>query len=334
MIPTDVPGMDEVLGGGLVESFFYVFAGSPGSGKTITTQQIALNWMNAGKRVLIILTETTPDKWAVTYRPFTEQLRSHHKEGRLLILTWRSLRNQYLTQESDKGSSWYAEARAVVNAIRDAVKQHGVSLVIIDSVTTWFDSAPSIGRKVVGIIQQSVSWLPVTVIAIAQGTNAAYSEAKVYGGVGIYHNSDGVLQYERIVDRDGNVHYTVEVIKHRGMNHSRKLHPLVITPYQGVVVLSEYQVYRYRGNVIVTKVKSKQDLYIAPQEQAAMRGEDVGKVDRPFYEQQEQAAQGQQEKSFADIIAEAQEEAQEEAGREEQEEGTEGREDGQEPALF
>src|SRR5229473_5853149 len=39
-LPTGVPGLDDVLGGGLPEFSFNIIAGPPGSGKTTLAQQI------------------------------------------------------------------------------------------------------------------------------------------------------------------------------------------------------------------------------------------------------------------------------------------------------
>ena len=39
-LPTGVPGLDEILGGGLPEFSFNIIAGSPGSGKTTLAHQI------------------------------------------------------------------------------------------------------------------------------------------------------------------------------------------------------------------------------------------------------------------------------------------------------
>src|SRR5690242_14485826 len=49
-VPTGVPGLDEVLGGGLPEYSFNLIAGEPGSGKTTLAQQILFARASAEKR--------------------------------------------------------------------------------------------------------------------------------------------------------------------------------------------------------------------------------------------------------------------------------------------
>src|SRR5438034_9890816 len=39
-LPTGVPGLDEILGGGMPEFSFNLIAGAPGSGKTTLAQQV------------------------------------------------------------------------------------------------------------------------------------------------------------------------------------------------------------------------------------------------------------------------------------------------------
>ena len=39
-LPTGVPGLDEILGGGLPEFSFNIIAGAPGSGKTTLAHQV------------------------------------------------------------------------------------------------------------------------------------------------------------------------------------------------------------------------------------------------------------------------------------------------------
>ena len=51
-LPTGVPGLDQVLGGGLPEFSFNVIGGAPGSGKTTLAQQIVFALASGGRRAL------------------------------------------------------------------------------------------------------------------------------------------------------------------------------------------------------------------------------------------------------------------------------------------
>ncbi len=53
-IPTGVPGLDVILGGGLVESSLYLIEGVAGAGKTILASQICFNRVRAGGRALYL----------------------------------------------------------------------------------------------------------------------------------------------------------------------------------------------------------------------------------------------------------------------------------------
>lgn len=54
VIPTGVPGLDTVLGGGLMEGGLYLAEGVAGAGKTIMSSQICFRQVEAGKKVLYI----------------------------------------------------------------------------------------------------------------------------------------------------------------------------------------------------------------------------------------------------------------------------------------
>ncbi len=52
-LPTDIPGLDEILHGGLFEGGVYIFEGPPGAGKTTLANQIAYGaHARAGKKTL------------------------------------------------------------------------------------------------------------------------------------------------------------------------------------------------------------------------------------------------------------------------------------------
>lgn len=53
-IPTGVPGLDVILGGGLVQSSLYLVEGAAGAGKTILASQICFNCVRTGGRALYL----------------------------------------------------------------------------------------------------------------------------------------------------------------------------------------------------------------------------------------------------------------------------------------
>ncbi|MHB1133969.1 MAG: RAD55 family ATPase [Chloroflexota bacterium] len=60
IIPSGVPNLDTVLGGGLLESGLTVIAGGPGAGKATLVQQIACYHSSEGGRVLYVTALTEP----------------------------------------------------------------------------------------------------------------------------------------------------------------------------------------------------------------------------------------------------------------------------------
>ncbi len=52
--PTGIPGLDEVLGGGLLRNAAYIVQGPPGAGKTILANQLCYNLAGRGGTALYI----------------------------------------------------------------------------------------------------------------------------------------------------------------------------------------------------------------------------------------------------------------------------------------
>ena len=67
---TGVPGLDEVLHGGLIPSRFYLIDGDPGAGKTTLALQYLLNGVKAGETCLYVTLSETKEE-------LTDGARSH-----------------------------------------------------------------------------------------------------------------------------------------------------------------------------------------------------------------------------------------------------------------
>src|SRR4051812_20290262 len=62
LITTGIPGLDDILSGGLLSNHIYLIQGSPGSGKTTLALQFIINGAEHGEKVLYIsLSETAAE---------------------------------------------------------------------------------------------------------------------------------------------------------------------------------------------------------------------------------------------------------------------------------
>src|SRR5918912_427379 len=60
-VPTRVPGLDQVLEGGLIRGGVYLLGGRPGTGKTTLGNQLAHEHARAGGNVLCLRRPRTPE---------------------------------------------------------------------------------------------------------------------------------------------------------------------------------------------------------------------------------------------------------------------------------
>ena len=61
VIPTGIPSLDEMLGGGLRRGSLTVIASRPGMGKTSFALQLAGNFTAAGKHVIVFSSQLTKE---------------------------------------------------------------------------------------------------------------------------------------------------------------------------------------------------------------------------------------------------------------------------------
>lgn len=66
-IKTGVPGLDEVLGGGIPKGFLVLVAGPPGAGKTTLTSQVAFHHAKRGGHALVLSTLSSPNTKLLTH---------------------------------------------------------------------------------------------------------------------------------------------------------------------------------------------------------------------------------------------------------------------------
>lgn len=122
-ISTGVPGLDDVLGGGLFVGGVYLVAGQPGAGKTLLANQIAFNHVAHGGRAL-----------------YVTLLAESHARMLLLMERMRFFRPDAVGQSLQYISGYQALEKAklagLLRLLRAAMREHRATLLVIDGLLT------------------------------------------------------------------------------------------------------------------------------------------------------------------------------------------------------
>jgi len=216
-INTDIPGFDEVLGGGIPRDYFLLIAGTSGTGKTVLSSNIAYNLAKNGTRVLYVSFDE--GKRLLNYmKGFGWNTEPLIKSGNFSLLD--------LVTIKASGVDDY------VNYIITECNQRNIELLIIDSLTTLILSIPEIAEaRIVLDMLRKLKPPGATIIATA---NVTIGSKRI--GLGVEEIvADGLLLLKRYIYQD-EVRIRLLVLKLRGCRHSKRFHEFIITP-TGVQVI-------------------------------------------------------------------------------------------------
>jgi circadian clock protein KaiC len=133
---TGVPGLDVVLGGGLVDSGLYLVQGVPGAGKTILASQIAFHRTRQGERVLFVtLIAESHGKLLSHLRGF-----EFFEESAIAERLWFLSGLAALAREGFAG---------LLQFLAENLRQYRPRLLVVDgfaSIQDFTDSAPPLAR--------------------------------------------------------------------------------------------------------------------------------------------------------------------------------------------
>lgn len=209
-LATGVPGLDDLLGGGLPEFSFNLLAGTPGSGKTTLAHQIMFSLANPDRRALFFTVLGESPLKMLRYQqqfPFFDVNKVNHS------IKFVNLAADLLDGNFDR----------VLARIADEVQNFSPSLVFVDSFRSVAQSAKATDPGISGLqhfVQQlgmqMTSWQATTFLIGEYLAPEAESSP-------VFTVADGIIWMSQLVHRDAMVR-KIQVVKMRGQAQSPGVH--------------------------------------------------------------------------------------------------------------
>lgn len=211
-IPTNAPNLDEILLGGLPKGSLTVFAGSPGSGKTILSQQI-------------IFKNATPENPAIFFQTLSEPTAK--------TLRYLKQFKHFDPKKLENGSVKFVDLGEImrskgleqtVELLMRHIKQVRPSFVVIDSFKVFEDLANSredLRKFTYEIAINLMAW-ECTSFFLGEFSSKDIETNPLFSII------DGIITLKVRQEADEHQRF-IQVVKMRGTDHSREEHSFVIT---------------------------------------------------------------------------------------------------------
>ena len=206
--PTGIPGLDEMMGGGVPAGFSFMVAGPSGSGKSLLSTQFILEGIKHGEPGVIAVFEKRPEEYLQTL-----------PAGKMLteLIAAGSVRMMYLRPLD-------LSVEETMESIRQQILEIGAKRLAIDSLA-GFELALAPGyredfRESLYRMLGALTNLDVTVVLTAELVES-FAELRL-SAHGISFLTDAIV-LQRYVEVKGELARAMAVIKLRGCAHSHEL---------------------------------------------------------------------------------------------------------------
>jgi circadian clock protein KaiC len=227
-LATGVPGLDEMIGGGVIAGDAVMLTGPAGSGKSTVATQFMIAGLAAGETGVIAVFEEYPEEYIARANARNPEVGKMIKEEKLAVIYLRPLD---------------LSVDEALFAILDGVDRLGAKRVVIDSLSGFEVAlAPTFREDFRESLYRLVGTLTATGVTVfmTAEVSEAFSEARFTTEKVSFITDEIIVQ--RYVELKGELKRVMAVIKMRGSDHSHEFRMYEVTA-KGVVVdgpLTEY----------------------------------------------------------------------------------------------
>jgi circadian clock protein KaiC len=227
-LSTGVPGMDEMIGGGVVAGAAVMLTGPAGSGKSTVATQFIAEGLRNGETGVIAVFEEYPEDYLVRADERNSGIGAMIRAGKLELIYLRPL------------DLSVDEALA---AILEAVQRLGATRIVIDSLSGFEVAlAPTFREDFRESLYRLVGTLTATGVTVFMTAEVAEGFPDLqFTSERVSFITDEII-IQRYIEIKGELRRVMAVIKMRGSDHSHEFRSYEVTA-QGVVVggpLTEY----------------------------------------------------------------------------------------------
>ncbi len=220
-LSTGVPGLDELIGGGIPSGYSVLIAGPSGSGKTVLSNQFIIEGVEHGEKGIVAIFEKRPNDYLQT-TPRGAEFEKLVREKKLEVIYLRPLD---------------LSIDETLLELQNAVHRLGAKRAVIDSLSGLeLALAPTFRedfRESLYRMMGALTGLGVTVMATVELADS-YTDLR-FSPQGIAFLTDAII-IQRYVEIDGQLKRALSVVKVRSSQHSKDLREYEITAHGGIVV--------------------------------------------------------------------------------------------------
>ncbi|HUQ45629.1 MAG TPA: ATPase domain-containing protein [Gemmatimonadaceae bacterium] len=226
---TGVPGLDEIMGGGIPAGDALILAGPAGSGKTTFATQFVAEGLRNGESAIIVVFEEYLEEYLARANARNDDIGEMIREGRLKLIYLRPLD---------------LSVDETLAEILEGVQKLGAERVVIDSLSGFEVAlAPAFREDFRESLYRLVGALTatgVTVFMTVETTGAHLDTGFTTDRVS-FITDDIIVQ--RLIEIDGELRRVLAVVKMRGSDHSHEFRTFEVTA-KGAVVGEPLKNYR------------------------------------------------------------------------------------------
>jgi len=220
-LSTGVPGLDEMMDGGIPSGYSVLITGPSGSGKTVLSNQFISEGVARGEKGIVAIFEKRPNDYLQT-TPRGEEFEKLVREKQLEVLYLRPLD---------------LSIDETLLELQNAVRRLGAKRAVIDSLSGLeLALAPTFRedfRESLYRMMGALTGLGVTLMATLE-LEDSYNDLR-FSRQGIAFLTDAII-IQRYIEIDGMLKRALSVVKVRSSQHSKELREYEISSEGGITV--------------------------------------------------------------------------------------------------